>query len=463
MIYSNSTGYNRITGPIYMAQFTPEKRCFLEDYPVNSSIFLVPFSTAQQFGCETYADVIHMNRWTNQSEYTNHIPRVVVFTSMNGGTPGIGEYLAGSIQVLSSALPSLTLVTPESMDMLVRELQPGCYAQITEDPGPWARLKDSKQLLCYTIIVNLLFGILILVSARGLFRVFTTLSDRWMTGNARFYVYPGIMWISLFNIIMMDIDPFELKESSFSTPIRSLLVLGGYFGMCCTYAVILNSWIKLCGQLNLRIHKGGRFLKSLSIPFRGIAILSLPLYLINIVGAVLRVVPGMPNWIREFNQIMTLILIVVSVLEGIGFMVFGYLMVFTLFQFHNEQHAELRLSRLKTAKKLIMMTTALTTGLYLWGVVLILVFTQQPSIGNFWITRTIQDFGTILSSSALLHVLHQKSFTSEIEALEEEDFKVSSGSVTSKRESKLCTVDVKWDSWSIDSLSSEELTDIACT
>ncbi|ORY06566.1 hypothetical protein K493DRAFT_18267 [Basidiobolus meristosporus CBS 931.73] len=128
----NTTNYHRISGTLQIAQFIPGSNCLLQDPPPNTTILLVPFRTAQQYGCGTYSDVVRLNGWMGVGNHTNHIPDVAVFTSMNGGTPGIGEYLAGSISVLSRGVPILTLVTQESMDLLVAEFQLGSYAQITE-------------------------------------------------------------------------------------------------------------------------------------------------------------------------------------------------------------------------------------------------------------------------------------------------------------------------------------------
>ncbi|CAG8501152.1 11404_t:CDS:2 [Dentiscutata heterogama] len=90
--------------------------------------------------------------------------KVVIFTSMNNGDPGIKENYVGNLETLSKVAPVLTLMRIADMKDVHNLSDQISYAVIIPDSGPWINLLNSKTFLIWTLISGILYGSILIIS-----------------------------------------------------------------------------------------------------------------------------------------------------------------------------------------------------------------------------------------------------------------------------------------------------------
>ncbi|CAG8733337.1 11593_t:CDS:2, partial [Funneliformis mosseae] len=135
------------------------------------------------------------------------IPKVIVFTSMNEGVPGIKEFYSGDRDVLEKSIPGLTLLKYEDIYELKEINTEIARAKITSGKSKWDDLVKSPSWITWSVIMSIIYVIIIIVSMFLLVNNFKQFG--FIVRNIKIYCYPGITFVCILGIIKLTIDPIH--------------------------------------------------------------------------------------------------------------------------------------------------------------------------------------------------------------------------------------------------------------
>ncbi|CAG8615358.1 13266_t:CDS:2 [Acaulospora morrowiae] len=272
--------------------------CTLEPISVGIALLVIPFDKAMELGCSSIDDLILSNSWitqdvtspsnnqisssnvkkralpreriqprgckdrcnnfvridqkTNQlvkrddSDLSPSIPQVIVLTSMNGGDPGIKEPINDRSEILK-AKTGLTLLRKSDMDQLINLANMTSKVTVTSDNGPWVRLLKSRIWIAWSTVLGVIYGLIFIFSCGIMcysLRSWTLPEN--LTKfilNPNFFVLPGIAFCSMASLIILHVDPGNVKEL---IPAASYSIIDGvvFLLLCVFYVGLQYSWIK---------------------------------------------------------------------------------------------------------------------------------------------------------------------------------------------------------------------------
>ncbi|CAB4478940.1 unnamed protein product [Rhizophagus irregularis] len=348
-----------------------------------------------------------------RGESTSGVPQVILFTSMNNGDPGIKEPFAVDRDLFKDFKVGVTLLLRNDMLHLESLTSTIDNVVITSDVGPWMRLINSQDLLAWTINWGVTFGA---IFAFTIYSIICFL-DLWdfVLNNPNMYILPGIAFSSLASLIILVVDPDNVRER-FSLVGFTIFSELNYLILCLLYVILLFSWVRAAREITLFDIRLSSVVRISTRIYRHVLYLNILLILITFIIRILERTNlnigniFIPSIIWE---------IIFIALMNIGFLSFGIFMILALatdrevkqkigeslvFKFSNKADKE------KAIKVFIIMTIFMVSFSFL-TISNVFVSSLSPTVSNFWKSRTTKDTSTSLSMISMLFLLRSKSFS----------------------------------------------------
>ncbi|GBC07516.1 hypothetical protein RclHR1_07500001 [Rhizophagus clarus] len=450
--------------------------CTLKPFPIGVALLVIPFGNVNgNQSCDTLSDLILRNKWltqdlilpdnfqnglpegttilpsgtysisqnnsllqpTNQTfskrnehfsnrnemnnkiimkkrvESTSGIPQVILLTSMNNGDPGIKEPFAIDRDLFKNFKVGVTLLLKNDMLHLESLTSTIDHVSITSDIGPWMRLIHSQDLLAWTINWGVTFGAIFVFTIYSII-CFLDLWD-FSPNNPNIYILPGIAFSSLVSLIILVVDPDNVRER-FSLVGFTLLSEFNYLILCSLYVILSFSWVKAAREITLFDIRLSSVVRISTRIYRHVLYLNILLISITFIFRILERTNSnienifIPSIIWE---------IVFIILMNIGFLLFGIFIIFALatdrevkqkigesliFKFSNKADKE------KAIKVFIILVILMLSFSFL-TISNVFASSLSPTVSNFWKSRTTKDSSTSLSMISMLFLLRSKSFS----------------------------------------------------
>ncbi|CAG8551376.1 3740_t:CDS:2 [Ambispora gerdemannii] len=272
--------------------------CLIKPFPEETAVLFVPFEIAWDSQCKSYSDIIKRNNWTtddtflfdgdeiyedetnssksdqnvtavkfkkrsqkrelqadnNNLEYStiNNIPRVIVFTSINYGDPGVREPFMGEKAILKKSVPYLSLIKHSDMSALRRigvenKNSMNISLSFTSDVGPYRKFLRKPLWIAWSIIFGMIYGLLALTSGYFMLRFFCIGKGTFeiSLGNPNTFILPAIAYCSIMSLIILELDPYSIREEKLSVFGYSVIINLNFLILCLCYIILLVSWIKV--------------------------------------------------------------------------------------------------------------------------------------------------------------------------------------------------------------------------
>ncbi|RIA90443.1 hypothetical protein C1645_805736 [Glomus cerebriforme] len=126
-----------------------------------------------------------------QEQYTP-IPKVLVFSSMNGGEPGIKEIYSGDRDVLKGSIPGLTLLKYSDIAQLKKVNDQIDHGEISSGRGKWYNLVTSPSWVAWSIIMSIIYTIISIITIHKLISHYHNCG--FSLKNVKYFCYPEIEW-----------------------------------------------------------------------------------------------------------------------------------------------------------------------------------------------------------------------------------------------------------------------------
>ncbi|CAJ0823790.1 4718_t:CDS:2 [Entrophospora sp. SA101] len=84
-------------------------------------------------------------------------PQMILFSSTNGGDPGIKELFSGDRETLKMSMPILSLLKLEDVITLQGILDKIDHVVVTPESGPWVKILSDTEWLVWSVIISSLF------------------------------------------------------------------------------------------------------------------------------------------------------------------------------------------------------------------------------------------------------------------------------------------------------------------
>ncbi|CAB5107558.1 unnamed protein product [Rhizophagus irregularis] len=348
-----------------------------------------------------------------RGESTSGVPQVILFTSMNNGDPGIKEPFAVDRDLFKDFKVGVTLLLRNDMLHLESLTSTIDNVVITSDVGPWMRLINSQDLLAWTINWGVTFGA---IFAFTIYSIICFL-DLWdfVLNNPNMYILPGIAFSSLASLIILVVDPDNVRER-FSLVGFTIFSELNYLILCLLYVILLFSWVRAAREITLFDIRLSSVVRISTRIYRHVLYLNILLILITFIIRILE----RTNLNIENIFIPSIIWEIIFIaLMNIGFLSFGIFMILALatdrevkqkigeslvFKFSNKADKE------KAIKVFIIMTIFMVSFSFL-TISNVFVSSLSPTVSNFWKSRTTKDTSTSLSMISMLFLLRSKSFS----------------------------------------------------
>ncbi|CAG8660774.1 6447_t:CDS:2, partial [Ambispora leptoticha] len=285
-------------------------------------------------------------------EYHYVIPQVIVFTSGNGGTPGIKEKYSGSKNVLKKALLGITLVTFEDMKTL-RLLAENGNDRISINPeqGPWLALMSTYNDKSYSV----------------------------SSGKSKFSLYPAVVIISLCSALILALSPGDIYEYRMPTLVRNFITYFEEMLLYIIFAIIEIPWKSIAWNVCRK----------------------------NFVVRVISFAKIDESWAANTIKIAFIFDSLTIVLITLEFICFGLFILFALknriaFQIFDENRKRIRL---KVSFLMLMIIISVSSSISARSLDFL-----SPTIKNFWIIEILQELATVLGCTIVFIILKDKIF-----------------------------------------------------
>ncbi|GBB85074.1 hypothetical protein RclHR1_11650001 [Rhizophagus clarus] len=430
---SNDDSYS-LSGTLEIGEFsedpTTSSPCTLNQFRTkeNITILLIRFDEAMKNGCSSYADVIQSNDWLRQnymvqttipvSETKNetgnsliNLPPVIIFTSMNGGDPGLRENY-GNIDILSQSKSKLALISVSDATQ-ISNLEPQVsFVQYTSDSGPWIKLFKSKEWKIWFILFEIFYSSVVIVAFSSF--VLAIKNYKFEYTNPRLWLFIVILAYTFIFLVMLGYDPWAIYLSEFY---YEIIVMAGYYMLCLCYSIYLFPWIKATKNLTEVVKYNMIFVRKLSRIFQCGAVLVILIKTASIIFYLLQFSPKEINISLEIlNEIFITLEALFCVIAVITFGAFGITIFFA--RIHEQRTRRRSRERRpagsrKSVRKEIILSGILTilliiSLLFLTFQKIIMIF-LPITIKSFWIIRTTNDIANIFSSSVLIIGLYSNT------------------------------------------------------
>ncbi|CAG8680860.1 3532_t:CDS:2, partial [Funneliformis mosseae] len=261
----------------------------------NIDVILIKFDKAStNYGCSSYADVIQSNGWLDDQDdqpetaefptesitITTTIsgcelsstpkstticnnalslnmvqprdnvstPKVIIFSSMNGGDPGIRDKYYGDFKILSKAKSNLALIRRSDAKKVSKLKPKTSFVEFISETGPWMELLESKELKIWSILFGIFYSFII-ISSFSLF-VLAIKKYKCAPTNPRLWLFIAIISCACIFLSMLEYDPWAMRSNHLSELKYESIVMTGYYVLCLSYAIFLFPWIKATKNLS---------------------------------------------------------------------------------------------------------------------------------------------------------------------------------------------------------------------
>ncbi|CAG8455910.1 13832_t:CDS:2 [Funneliformis caledonium] len=437
----------------------------------NIDVILIKFDKAStNYGCSSYADVIQSNGWLDDQDdqpetaefpstesitITTTIsgcelsstpkstticnnalslnmvqprddvstPKVIIFSSMNGGDPGIRDKYYGDFKILSKAKSNLALIRRSDAKKVSKLKPKTSFVEFISETGPWMELLESKELKIWSILFGILYSSII-ISSFSLF-VLAIKKYKCAPTNPRLWLFIAIISCACIFLSMLEYDPWAMRSNHLSELKYESIVMTGYYVLCLSYAIFLFPWIKATKNLSEEVIYRIELVQKLCRIFQ-----------FGIIIAILLKTGSIIFYLFRFSSMKFIIpskilQLIFMILEGlfclITMLIFGIFGTIIFFARMHEQRLirALRKRRrpnndvpsqpsarqARVDKEII---TSLTLTILL--IISLLFITLQKvtiylsvTIQSFWITRITFDVSNIFCSLVLLFGLHSNT------------------------------------------------------
>ncbi|EXX74693.1 hypothetical protein RirG_048650 [Rhizophagus irregularis DAOM 197198w] len=352
-----------------------------------------------------------------RGESTSGVPQVILFTSMNNGDPGIKEPFAVDRDLFKDFKVGVTLLLRNDMLHLESLTSTIDNVVITSDVGPWMRLINSQDLLAWTINWGVTFGA---IFAFTIYSIICFL-DLWdfVLNNPNMYILPGIAFSSLASLIILVVDPDNVRER-FSLVGFTIFSELNYLILCLLYVILLFSWVRAAREITLFDIRLSSVVRISTRIYRHVLYLNILLILITFIIRILE----RTNLNIENIFIPSIIWEIIFIaLMNIGFLSFGIFMILALatdrevkqkigeslvFKFSNKADKE---KAIKSESRVFIIMTIFMVSFSFLTISNVFVSSLSPTVSNFWKSRTTKDTSTSLSMISMLFLLRSKSFS----------------------------------------------------
>jgi hypothetical protein len=359
-----------------------------------------PTDTAKSTTTDT---PVGLRKRQNQENY-GYIPKVVVFSSMNGGEPGIKELYNGDRSILKASIPGLTLLKYEDITQIKKSNDKIDHAEISSGDGKWYGLVTSPSWVAWSVIMSLIYGIIIIVTTQLLIAHYNKCG--FTIKHIQYYCYPGIALICIFGIILLLVDPGDVYEDRLSLFSRSLITNLKALMLMIFFTILEVQWKDAASMIcQTHNHHYKRILIHLNKLFSYILAFCIFIFISCFFIKTLSFLDTTTSW---FNLIIKLSYILESIsigLLGIEFVLFGSFIISAI----NKKCRESRLRYRKSwtdVKTLIMSISCISAVIFLIlsGAVQFLL----PTLVNFWIQLILGNIATATSCIIIIVVLQDE-------------------------------------------------------
>ncbi|RIA80627.1 hypothetical protein C1645_810371 [Glomus cerebriforme] len=446
--------------------------CTLKPIPIGIALLVIPFGNVNGDHCNTFSDLILRNKWITQDlilpdnfqnglpegttilpngtysisqnnsptkrtfskrnelfinrnqinnkvlvrkrgEITSGIPQVILLTSLNNGDPGFKEPFAVDHNLFKDFKVGVTLLLRNDMLHLETLISTIDHVSITSDVGPWMRLIHSQDLLTWTINWGVTFGAIFVFTIYAIICFLN--SWDFVPNNPNMYILPGIAFSSLASLIVLTVDPDNIRER-FSLVGFTFFTELNYLILILLYVMLQYSWVRAAREITLfDTHLSSTVRISTRVHYH---VLYLNILLI-LTTFIFRILEQTNSNIQNIFIPSIIWEIIFIALMNIGFLSFGIFMILALatdrevkqkigeslvFKFSNKADKE------KAAKVFIIMIILMFSFSFL-TISNIFVSSLSPTVSNFWKSRIIKDTSISLSMISILFLLRLKSFS----------------------------------------------------
>ncbi|CAG8485845.1 5064_t:CDS:2 [Cetraspora pellucida] len=336
----------------------------------------------------------------------NLLPKVIAFTSLNGGDPGVKEPIYNR-DLLRNVSIGLTLLRKKDAT-LIQSLNANIdHIQITSNKGPWILLLQSNSWIVWSIVWGIIYCFISITTCAIMYNIFGS----WDSKNINIIILPAISFCSLASALILQIDPNGVREDRLSITNYKLIIGLRFTSLCMFYIILQFFWIKATKEIirydtHLLPH-----IRILSNVQRLVLVFSIIIILISTFLKTLNPIPTNSRALLNSSTILETIFIVIV---NLGYFLFGIVMIWGLAT-HREVH-----QRIGETLIYKFVTKALSDIFY---------SNAAPTISNFWKSRVAKPTSMLLTNLKLdkkgsKGMLHP--------SIDEEDERINSAAYTTR-------------------------------
>ncbi|CAG8446568.1 9826_t:CDS:2 [Dentiscutata heterogama] len=225
------------------------------------------------------------------------LPKVIAFTSLNGGDPGVKELIYNR-DLLRNASVGLTLLRKDDTTLIQSLYANIDHIKLTSNISPWVLLLQSSSWAAWSIV--------------------------WR--NLNIVILPAISFCSLASSIILQIDPNGIREDRLSITSYKFIIGLRFASLCIFYIMLQFLWVKAAREITRYDTRLLPFIRIFSNVQRLILYTSILIILISTFLKILNQ-PSTNSQLLNSSVILEIIFIVIV---NLGYFVFGIIMIWGL-------------------------------------------------------------------------------------------------------------------------------------
>ncbi|KAF0432785.1 hypothetical protein F8M41_005163 [Gigaspora margarita] len=361
---------------------------------------------------------IHCNSLQNQKRVNIHkrdisfnindlLPKVIAFTSLNGGDPGVKEPIYNR-DLLRNASVGLTLLRKDDMT-LIQSLNANIdHIKITSNISPWTLLLQSNLWAAWSTVWSIIYSVIFVTTCIIMYYIFGS----WHPRNLNIVILPTISFCSLASSIILQIDPNGIREDRLSITSYKLIIGLRFALLCIFYIMIQFLWVKATKEITRYDTHLLTFIRIISNVQRLILYSSI---LIILISTFLKIL-NKPSQLLNSSVILEITFIVII---NLGYLIFGIIMVWGL---ATSREVHQRIGETLTYKfankgdmwkagRVVSIMCILIISFSFLTLSDIFYSNSVPTISNFWKSRITEDLSTFITLSSFLFLIRIRKFS----------------------------------------------------
>ncbi|CAG8442131.1 13756_t:CDS:2 [Cetraspora pellucida] len=345
------------------------------------------------------------------------LPKVIAFTSLNGGDPGVKEPIYNR-DLLRNVSIGLTLLRKKDTT-LIQSLNANIdHIQITSNNGPWTLLLQSDSWTVWSIVWGVIYCLISITTCVIMYNILGS----WDSKNINLIILPAISFCSLASALILQIDPNGIREDRLSITNYKLIIGFRFTSLCMFYIILQFFWIKATKEIirydtHLLPH-----IRILSNVQRLVLVFSIIIILISTFLKTLNPIPTNSRALLNSSIILETIFIVIV---NLGYFTFGIIMIWGLAT-HREVHQRIGETLIY---KFVNNGDKWKAGRVTITLSDIFYSNAAPTISNFWKSRVAKPTSMLLTNLKLdkkgsKGMLHP--------SIDEEDERINSAAYTTR-------------------------------